>query len=409
MTETKKKILAAVLTLALVFSIGYSLGKQNFQAGLTGGKITFTSANPPRDQLVNFGLFWDVYDTIQKNYYDKSKIDGQKILYGAIQGMVASLGDPYTSFLNPDQNKEVKDELAGTYEGVGIELGYADNRLAVIAPLDGSPAKEAGIKAGDLILKIGTKVTDSLTLPDAVSLIRGSAGTKVEMTFLHPGSTDPYSVTLTRTQIQVKSVTFTDKGGGVGYIKLSRFADNTNNEWTDAVNAAAKAGSRVIILDLRDDPGGYLSSAIYVGSEFISSGTIVKQQTDGDTKEFGVVRSGQFTTIPVVVLINKGSASASEIVAGALQDYGRATLVGDQSFGKGTVQEVEDVTCTKSSSTQVCPSLHLTTAKWLTPKGRWIHGVGLTPDVKVSLTDTDFKAGRDPQLDKALEMAKSKL
>src|SRR5581483_3891152 len=209
MTEGKRKILTALLALVLVFVTGYSLGKQNFQASLSGGKITFTHETPPRDQLVDFSLFWDVYDAVQKNYYDKSKLDGQKILYGAIQGMVGSLGDPYTSFLSPEQNKEVKAELAGTYEGVGIELGYRDNRLAVIAPLEGSPAKDAGIKAGDLILKIGDKATDGLTLPDSVSLIRGSAGTKVTMTFLRAGASDPYTVTLTRAKIQVKSVTFT--------------------------------------------------------------------------------------------------------------------------------------------------------------------------------------------------------
>lgn len=409
MTEYRRKIIAAGFLLVLVFTTGYAFGKQNFQAGVNGGKITFTHANPPRDQLVDFGLFWDVYDTIQKSYYDKSKIDGQKILYGAIQGMVGSLGDPYTSFLNPEQNKEVKSELAGTYEGVGIQLGYKDNKLVVIAPLEGTPAKEAGVKAGDKILKIGEKVADSLTLPDAVGLIRGSAGTSIALTLLHDGASETYSVNLTRRSIQVKSVEFSDKGGGIGYIKLSRFADNTNTEWTAAVDQVVKAGSKALILDVRDNPGGYLNSAVFIGSEFIASGTVVKQDSSGQVKEYGVFRTGKFTTIPVVVLINKGSASASEIVAGALQDLGRATLVGDQSFGKGTVQEVEDVSCSKSTTTQVCPSLHLTTAKWLTPKGRWIHGVGLTPDVKVSLSDQDFKAGKDPQLDKALEIAKSKL
>lgn len=409
MTQAKKKLLATLVAAVLIFAVGYSLGKQNFQASLQGGRITFTNQNPPADQKVDFGLFWDVYDSIQKNYYDKSKLDGQKLLYGAIQGMVGTLSDPYTSFLTPDQNKQVKEDLAGTYEGVGIQLGYKDSQLVVIAPLEGTPAKEAGVKPGDRILKIGDRLTDGISLPDAVSLIRGSAGTTIELTLAHEGSSDSYVAKLTRAKIQVKSVEFSDKGGGVGYIKLSRFADNTNTEWTSAVDQAVQAQSKVLVLDLRDNPGGYLQGAIFVGSEFISSGTIVKQDTSGQIREYGVFRTGKLTNIPVVVLINKGSASSSEIVAGALQDYGRATLVGDNSFGKGTIQEVQDVSCDQANQDIACPSLHITTAKWLTPKGRFVNGTGLTPDIKVELTDEDFKAGRDPQLDRAIEVAKGKI
>jgi carboxyl-terminal processing protease len=405
----RRKSFIAILTLTAVFFVGYSLGLRNFHPELQNGRIVFQNQNPPRDQIVNFQLFWDVYDTIQKNYYDKSKINGDKLLTGAIQGMVGSLGDPYTAFLSSQQNKDVTDQLSGTYEGVGIQLGYRDNFLVAIAPLDGTPAKEAGVRAGDRILKIGDKATDSMALPEAVALIRGSAGTKISMTLLHEGSQEPYSVTLTRATIKVKSVEFTDKGGGVGYIKLSRFGDTTNDEWDAAVSAALSAGSRVIVLDVRDNPGGFLQSAVYIGSEFVASGPIVKQDTAGNVKELNVMRTGKLLQMPIVVMINKGSASASEIVSGALQDYARATLVGDQSFGKGTVQEVDDVKCTKSQAVSVCPSLHITTARWLTPKGRWINGTGLTPDVKVALSDADIKAGRDPQLDRALEIAKSKI
>lgn len=407
MTPEKRRALFSLVAVAVIFTVGFLAGRQNYQISLQSGRITFTSQTP-LNKPVDFSLFWEVYDTVQKNYYDKSKIDGQKILYGAIQGMVGSLGDPYTSFLTPDQNKEVKAELAGTYEGVGIQLGYKENKMVVIAPLDGTPAKEAGVKAGDRIVKIGDKPTETLTLPDAVSLIRGSAGTKVTMTFLREGASEAYTVELTRAKIQIKSVEFTDKGNGVGLLKLSRFADNTNTEWSAAVDQAVSAGSKAIILDLRDNPGGYLQSSVFVASEFISSGVIVKQDTAGKVRDFSVSRTGRLLDIPIIVLINKGSASASEIVAGALQDYGRATLVGEQSFGKGTIQEVEDVTCEKKENT-VCPSLHLTTAKWLTPKDRWLNGAGgLKPDVAVELKDADFKAGLDPQMDRAIEIAKSK-
>lgn len=409
MTEARKKLLALVLSVLAIFVIGYGVGRENYQLDLSGGRVVFSHQSAPRDQLVDFNLFWQVYDTLQKNYYDKSKLDGTKILYGAIQGMVASLGDPYTSFLTPVQNKEIKSELAGVYEGVGIQLGYKDGRMVVIAPLDGTPAKAAGVKAGDRILKIGDKLTDGLGLPDAVSLIRGAAGTKIDMSFLREGSSTPIVLTLTRAQIQVKSAEYSDKGGGVGYIKLSRFADNTNGEWDQAVSSFISNAGKVLIVDVRDNPGGYLESARYIGAEFIASGPVVKQDTAGVVKELVVNRQGKLLNIQVVILMNKGSASASEIVAGALQDTGRGILIGEQSFGKGTIQEVDDVQCVKKTSAEECPSLHITSAKWLTPKGRWINGTGLTPDIKVALTDDDFKAGRDPQLDRAIEVAKGKI
>lgn len=409
LTLWHKKLLVLAAGLALFFFAGYQMGERDYHVGISSGKITFLHANAPTTQTVDWQLFWDVYNTVQQNFYDKSKIDGQKLLYGAIQGMVASLGDPYTAFLTPDENKAVTDQLGGTYQGVGIQLGYKDSKLVVMAPLDGSPAKAAGVKAGDLILKIGDKNAEGMSLPDAVGLIRGNAGTSVAMTFLREGTTNPYTVTLTRANIQVKSVKFSDKGNGIGYIQLSQFGDNTNQEWDDAVKQTAQAGSKVVVLDLRDNPGGYLNSAVYVGSEFIGSGVIVKQDTGGKVQEYTANRPGKLTNLPVVVLVNKGSASASEILAGALQDYGRATLVGEPTFGKGIVQEVEDINCTKPTAAATCPSLHITTSKWLTPKGRWIQTTGLTPDVKVDLTEDDFKAGRDPQLDRALQIAQSKL
>ena len=408
MTQKNKKLLSAVIFGIVIFVLGYQLGQQNFRVALQGGRVSFTNQAPPKEEKVDFKLFWDVYTSIQENFYDKTKIDGQKILYGAIQGMVDSLGDPYTSFLNPEQNKAVKGELAGTYEGVGIQLGYKDSQMVVISPLDGTPAKAAGVKAGDLILKIGDKSSDGISLPDAVSMIRGAAGTEIEMTFRREGTSAPYVLKLTRAKIQVKSVEFTDKGGGIGYIKLSRFADNTNAEWSAVVDQVVGAGSKAVILDVRDNPGGYLNSSVFISSEFISSGTIVKQESGNQVKNFDVFRTGRLLSIPVVVLMNKGSASASEIVAGAIQDYGRGVLVGEQSFGKGTIQEVEDVSCQELPG-QVCPSLHLTTAKWLTPKGRWVNSTGLTPDIKVELKEEDFKAGRDPQLQRAIEAAKSKI
>lgn len=405
-SEQKKKYASMILGGVLLFGLGYKAGQQGI--GLTVGKsgISFTNqsaANEPTD----FTLFWQVYDSIQQNYYDKSKIDGKKILYGAIQGMVGSLGDPYTTFLTPDQNKQSQDYLSGTYEGVGIQLGYKDSKMVVMAPLDGSPAKAAGVRSGDLVLKIADKTTTNMTLDDAVTLIRGKAGTAIDLTLAHDGATSSYTTHLVRAQIQLKTAMFTDKGNGVGYIKISQFSSNTSQEWDAAVDEALKAGEKSLVLDVRDDPGGYLTAAVHVGSEFIANGPIVKQDEGGKVTDATADHSGRLLGIPVVVLVNKGSASASEIVSGALQDAGRGTLVGEQSFGKGTIQEVDDIPC-NSSGGAVCPSLHLTIAKWLTPKGRWIHGIGLTPDVKVAMTDDDFKAGNDPQLDRAIQLAISK-
>jgi carboxyl-terminal processing protease len=405
-SKQRKKVIVLVFGVLLAFGIGYKAGQQGVGLAIGRNSASFTnqySTNQPAD----FSLFWQVYDTIQKDYYDKNKIDRQKVLYGAIQGMVASLGDPYTTFLTPDQNKEVQAQLNGTYEGVGIQLGYKDNKMVVVAPLDGTPAKLAGVRSGDLVLKIGDKVTSALSLDDAVSRIRGSAGTAIDLTLVHDGDANPYSVHLVRTKIQIKTATFVDKGNGVGYMKISQFAENTDSEWDQAVGEALKSGEKVIVLDVRDNPGGFLTSAVHVGSEFITNGSVVKQDEGGKVTDFTPDHAGRLLGVSVVVLINKGSASASEIVSGALQDTGRGTLVGDQSFGKGTIQAVDDVPC-KPAPNSACPSLHITIAKWLTPKGRWIHGVGLTPDVKVSLTDSDFKVGSDPQLDKAIQLAITK-
>jgi carboxyl-terminal processing protease len=405
-SDQKKKYIAVILGLMVVFGVGYKAGQQGIGLAVSRGGISFTNQSAT-NQPTDFNLFWQVYDTIQKDYYDKGKIDGQKVLYGAIQGMVASLGDPYTTFLTPDQNKDVEAQLSGTYEGVGIQLGYKDNKMVVVAPLDSTPAKAAGVRSGDLVLKVADKATSSLSLDDAVNLIRGKAGTAVDLVLEHDGDTASYNVHLVRAKIQIKTVTFTDKGNGVGYIKLTQFSSNTNTEWDQSVDAVLQARDKAIVLDVRDDPGGYLDSAVHVGSEFIDKGPIVKQDQGGKVTGFTPDHDGRLLTIPVVVLVNKGSASASEIVSGALQDTGRGTLIGEQSFGKGTIQSVDDIRCDTSGGA-VCPSLHITIAKWLTPKGHWVHGVGLTPDVKVSMTEDDFKAGNDPQLDKAMQLAISK-
>jgi len=371
---------------------GYKLGRGeiNFlQKKSPGLEVNFSN---PKD--LDFSLFWDVWQRLEESFLDKKALNSQNMYWGAIKGMVDSLGDPYTVFLPPSDNKQAKEDLSGEFEGVGIQLGYKDSQLSVIAPLKGTPAYAAGIKAGDLILKIDDKETTSVTLPEAVRLIRGPKGTKVKLTLIHEGEKEPYETVIVRDKITVPSVEleFVDN---VAHLKLTRFGDKTGEEWEKAVDKILeKSRVKGVILDLRDNPGGYLSGAIFITSEFLDKGVVVQQEGASGIKEtFSVNRQGKLTKIKLVVLVNEGSASASEIVAGALQDYGRAKVLGVKTFGKGTIQEAQDL---KDGA-----GLHVTTARWLLPKGRSIAEEGITPDIEVK---DEPKTEVDEQLEKAIKL-----
>jgi carboxyl-terminal processing protease len=317
--------------------------------------------------------------------------------------------------LPPVRNTDFKQELAGQFEGIGAELGMKDKQLIVVAPLDGSPAQKAGLKAGDAILKVNNQPTFSWTLGQAVEKIRGPKGSDVTLEVLQKDQPSTKTIKIVRDTITVKSVVgwvkkvkdvdalgsdFKKQNGEkkVAYIRLSQFGDNTNNEWVSVVDSLQnqiKQDSTVsgIVLDLRNNPGGYLTEAEFIASEFIKSGVVVYQDNGIDKKPYPVNRVGNLLDTPLVVLINKGSASASEIVAGALRDHNRAKLIGEQSFGKGTIQTAEDL--------GNGAGLHITIAKWLTPNETWVHGKGLTPDISVEV-DTKDQA-RDAQLEKAIE------
>jgi carboxyl-terminal processing protease len=338
--------------------------------------------------------------------------------------MVASLGDPYTSFFPPKQNTDFKTQLAGEFSGIGAELSLNDqNQIIVIAPLDGSPAEKAGIKSGDIIAKVDGKVTTGWTLAQAVDTIRGKKGTKVMLSVLHKNEKVLRDLTITRDTIEIKSVTswvkqFDCSKGAcaensncstcatIAYIRISQFGDKTNSEWLTAINTIlpkikAAKNFKGIVLDVRNNPGGYLNDAVYIASEFIKSGPVVKQE-DGNKniESLDVNRTGVLLDEPLVVLINGGSASASEIVSGALQDYGRAELIGEQSFGKGTIQQAVDL--------EGGGSVHISIGKWLTQKERWVHGKGLTPDVKVAY-DASASAKMQDNLDNQLLRAVQEL
>ncbi len=380
-----------------VFGFGVFVG-QNWQVKREGFNISISSKETPKNLGVDFSLFWDVWERVNKDYIHKDKIDPQKLLYGAISGMVAALGDPYTIFLDPETNKEFETNLSGVYEGVGIQIGFRNKKLVVIAPLEGTPAKEAGVRAGDQIIKIGDKDAFDLTLPEAVKLIRGESGTEVKITFTRKGEED-FELTLRRARIEVKSVTW-EKKDDVAIIKLTRFSDTTNSEWESTVAEISLSSIKKIILDLRNNPGGHLNGAVDITGEFVKAGTTIVFQEDANGNRVSLKsrKDGALTGYSVVVLINKGSASASEIVAGALRDILGVKLVGETSFGKGSVQERENL--------PFGSGLHITKSKWLTPNGTWVNDAGLEPDFKIELTEKDEEAGLDPQLNKAIELLK---
>ncbi len=395
--------LRIVLIVILSFLLGWQLGHRDIALKWATYKptISITGKIPPQNINIDFKLFWDTWDLLSNSYLDKKSIDQSKLFYGAISGMVASLGDPYTVFLPPQQQKISQEELNGSFEGVGIQLGFnKDKKLAVIAPLDGTPAQKEGVKPLDLIVKIDGKDTTSMALPDAVNLIRGPKGTKVELTIFREGESDTRVFSITRDNIIVKSVEIsyknTKSGKKVAIIKLSRFGERTNDEWNQVVSDLISASSQAIVLDMRNNPGGFLESAVFIGSEFLEGGNVVLQEnSEGVRTPFQVNRVGKLFTMPMVVLINKGSASASEIVAGALQDRKRAKLIGEKSFGKGTIQEAEDLTGGTG--------IHITVAKWLTPNGNWVNDAqGLEPNVPV-VADIEDQT-KDLQLDKAIEL-----
>lgn len=409
-----RKFFLVLFFVVLAGGIGYRLGERKISLELssTSPLVKINRVVPANKQgKVDFDLFWKVWDKLEAKYLDKESLDYQKMVYGAISGLVSSLGDPYTFFLPPSENKESKDDLRGDFEGVGIQIGYnKEKRIVVVAPLAGTPAEKAGVKSGDIILRIVDeknkvdKETSEMTLSEAVQLIRGPKGTKVKLSLLREGKEEPFEVELVRDTIVVKSVEvkFEEKNGRkVALLTLSRFGERTYDEWQEAVDLIKKEEKnsgknfKGIVLDLRNNPGGFLQGAVFIASEFLARGVVVQQDQGQLGKEtYSVDRKGNLLTEPLVVLVNSGSASASEIVAGALQEAKRAKLVGEKTFGKGTVQEAEDL--------EGGAGLHVTIARWLLPSGKSIDKEGVKPDVEVKNDEKD--ESKDLQLEKAIEM-----
>ena len=413
MTAKNLRFLIVVIIAAL-FGYWVGVSKVSYDWKNYHPNIQVTSKEPPASLAkIDMTNFWAVFERLEEKYYDPTVTDPSTMVNGAINGMVQSLGDPFTVYLPPAKNTDFKQGMAGEFSGIGAELSQDGKSIVVISPLDGSPAEQAGIKPGDTILKINGNSTDGMTVDQAVTKIRGPKGTTVLLTVRHKDSSKLADLSITRNVITVKSVSGwvkpvsdigtvemkDDKNDSVMYIRLSQFGDNTNKDWVALVNklvlqARDQKNFKGVVFDLRQNPGGYLTDAVFIASEFIKSGTVVIQDNGkGQQERMDVSRTGLLTNYPVMVLIDGGSASAAEIVSGALRDHGRAKLVGEKSYGKGTVQEAEDL--------GNGAGLHVTVAKWLTPNGTWVHKKGLTPDITVKLDPK--KPTVDLQLQKAIE------
>ncbi|MCX6703987.1 MAG: S41 family peptidase [Candidatus Woesebacteria bacterium] len=405
--KVRKLILVLVAAIG-IFVGGYFLGVKGYRAEVTKAlQVNISRAIPP-DKNVDFSLFWQVWDTLSAKYFDKSKLVPSQMVYGAIQGMVSAVGDPYTIYLPPSQNKIVNEDLSGSFEGVGIEIGYKNTHLAVVSPLPGSPAEKAGVKPGDYIVHIsdtkkGVDVDSaSLSLSQAVDYIRGPSGSIVTLTLIRDGDSTPIVVPLTRVKLNVPSVilSWVGKDSDIADLKIAKFDSATAGEWSKMVAEVTdkcqtqKVACKGIIVDLRNNPGGYLQSAVDIAGDFVSMGTtvVIQESGDGTRQEYKSEKLPRLSNYKIVVLINGGSASASEILAGALRDDKGIKLVGDKTFGKGTIQEPIDISGGSG--------LHVTTAKWLTPAGTWVHEKGLTPDVEIANKD----ATSDAQLDAAIKL-----
>jgi len=393
--------LVAVLAGGALFMSGYSLGERRVEQPGT-----------PAPDDAAFQPFWDTYRSIVDRYAG-GEVDKQALVEGAIKGMFEALGDPYSSYLTPEDFQATLQGISGEFEGIGAEIGTVNAegetsdcvqlsdecRLVVVAPLDGSPAEKAGIRSGDVVAEVDGTSLNGLTIEEARNLIRGRRGTSVTLTIERERAPAPLEVEITRDVIVSREVIERDLAGGeVGYIRLAGFSETGANEFRREVAEDVEAGRTKLIIDLRGNPGGYITAARDVASQFLAEGPVFWQEdANGDRRATAVAADGVATdeSIRVILLIDRGSASASEIVAGALKDSGRATLVGEKTFGKGTVQEWTQL--------DGAGGFRLTVAKWLTPDQTWIHEVGIEPDVAVELP-VELGPDEDPALDKALEL-----
>ncbi|XLQ20191.1 MAG: S41 family peptidase [Candidatus Moraniibacteriota bacterium] len=397
-------VFSAIFFSAIFFIVGFSIGKKQQAA-----PVPFDLAvieNKAGNEEVDFTLFWDVWDLVKEKYVDHDTLEAQDMINGAIDGMLSATGDPYTTFLDEEQFAALNEELNGSFEGIGAEVGIKDNILTIITPLEESPAQIAGLRAGDKVIEIEGETTADLTIDEAVKKMRGEKGTELHLKIfrLEGENTETKDITVIRDTIHIDSIRVEFLDNDIAHVKLMQFGEDTIKEFNKIIAQIRQKESKGIILDVRNDPGGILHTAVVVASKFLPSNAVVVMEEDAQDNRTNLYTTGAhpFEKTPVVILINEGSASASEILAGALRDNrDDVTIVGKQSFGKGSVQELVPT----SSST----AAKITVAKWLTPSGEQINEIGIKPDVEIEYTSEDYKNETDPQLDKAIEIMLEKI
>lgn len=381
------------------FVAGYAIARGGLAVpGLAApGAADSQNTGTPADLQSKFTPFWEAWNIVHEKYVDQP-LDDTKLMRGAISGMIRALGDPHSSYLDPVEYESFQIDLGKDLEGIGAEVEQAGDYVRIVSPIPGSPAEAIGIHPGDLIVKVDDTDITGMDLLAVVKMVRGPAGTKVHLTIQREGENKLLEFDIVRAKITIPSVESKLLDGNVGYVKINNFGANTTNDLAVQLKALLAQKPAGLVLDLRGNPGGYLDTGIAVASQFIADGVIVRERFgDGTEQTHAALSGGLATKIPLVVLIDKGSASASEIVAGAIQDTHRGTIVGETSYGKGSVQTLLPLSGDNGM-------VRVTIARWLTPEGRSIHQLGITPDVTVEMTDDDRAAKRDPQLDQAVQL-----
>lgn len=397
--NTRKTLALGLIAVVLaggVFYAGFNLGSDREIGGLASDNSTSSLAANP-------AVLWEAIKLIKENYVSAEDVTDEDLIYGAVAGAVGALKDPYSVFFNPSDAEKFSQDLNGSFGGVGMEIGVKNNQLVVIAPLKGNPAEKAGFKPGDMILKIDDTFTNDMDTTAAVKIIRGDPGTKVKLLMMREGWKEPKEFEITRAIIEVPTLDWEMKEGNIAYIQLYNFNSNAGSLFYNAALSVLISGAKGVVLDLRNNPGGFLDVSVEIAGWFMNRGEAVVQEKFRSGEENFMRSNGPsaLVNLPVVVLVNGGSASASEILAGALQDARKIKLVGEKTFGKGSVQEIEDL---KDGST-----LKITIAEWLTPNGRHINKLGIIPDVVIKMPDDGIINKKDPQLDKALEIIKQEI
>lgn len=400
--------IAILLVVFVIFSAGAYLAVKSdvvkklaetevFYLGRLTGK--YSKVDSKWAQNVDFDLYWEVWEKLKTQHPNKDQITDKQMFYGSLKGLVASFDDPYSEFMDPKENKEFEDDMSGVFDGIGAEIGLRDGILTIISPIEGTPASRAGLLPGDKILEINGENTKDFSVDQAVSKIRGPKGTEVVLSIYNSSIDEIREVKIIRDKIFIKSVKYEKLENDIFLIKISAFNDDTSSLFSEAVKQFISSGSKKLIIDLRSNPGGYLETAVNLLGEWIN-GEVAVIEKFADDKQLDYPAKGlnRLSSYNTVVLINGGSASASEIMAGALKDYGKATIIGETSYGKGSVQMLRSLSDGSA--------LKVTVAKWLTPKGQDISKEGIEPDVEVELTYDDYVAVKDPQMDTAKKFFK---